>query len=140
MKKFVVAVATVFVVAAVIAGGATAKGDGGTLVASGFACNVVDGTGALFTTFTSEQWLYQNKAVLRCVGDGAPYLGPAPPKFWNTTNWPPPGGGGLCGTFFGTTADWSDKVGRSGNSQLTCIVTFDGDPPASTSDGAKGVG
>ena len=139
MKKLVVAVATVFVAAAVLAGGVAAKGDGGKLVASGFACNVVDGDGDLFVTFASEQWLYQNQAILRCSGFGDPYLGPAPPKFWNTTNWPPPGGGGLCGTFFGVTSDWQDKVGRAGNSQLTCTVTFD-DPPASTESGAKGVG
>jgi hypothetical protein len=30
----------------------------------------------------------------------------------------------------GSTTDWQDKVGRNGNSQLTCSVVFSGDVDA----------
>jgi hypothetical protein len=138
MRRVVVAVATVFAVAAVFTGVAASSGDGGRLFAKGFACNVIDGDGDLFLTFNSEQWVYQDKQVLRCTGDGDPYLGPNPPFYWGNANWPPPGGGGLCNTFFGLTKDWSDKVGRKGNSQLVCITG--GDPASASAPSTAGVG
>lgn len=39
---------------------------------------------------------------------------------WDTTNWPPPTGGGLCSTGFGITARWQDTVSSSGQSSLSC--------------------
>ena len=118
MKKLVVAVATVFVVAAVLVGGATAD-RGGTLVDSGFSCGILDGNGNIFVTSNSELWVYQTKAVLRCSGYGAAAVnGPIYFNYGNT--------GASCGMLqFGSTRDWVDKVGNSGNSQLTCTQFLD---------------
>jgi len=130
MKKLVVALAMVFAVAVVFTGVAASSGDGGKLVASGFGCNVIDGNGNLFGTNNSEQWQYDNHtAVLRCTGDGAPYTGPNPPIFWTPANSFPG-----CNTLFGFTTDYYDKVGRKGNSQLVCVVTF------ANADSASGSG
>jgi len=119
MKKLVVALATVFVVAMVFTGVAASTGDGGKLVSSGFACNVIDGNGNLFTTSNSEQWQFQTHATMRCTGDGAPYTGPNPPIYWTPANSFP-----ICNTLFGQTTNYYDKVGRSGNSQLVCTVAL----------------
>lgn len=126
MKKLVVAVATVFV-AAVFVSGVGAGNRGGTLVDSGFGCGILDGNGSIFVTSNSELWLYDNgKAVLKCSGNGA---ASTPPSLilWNNANT-----GLLCGSQYGATTDWVDKVGYNGNSQLTC--TFD------VRDGAAGAG
>ena len=136
MKKLVVAFATVLVASAVLVGGVAASGEP-TVVAKGFSCGILDGNGNIFITNNSELLLYDNqqttKAVLHCSDDGAPYTGPNPPKIFNNANT-----GLLCGMLqFGITANWSDKVGRRGNSQLTCVQygPFDG----SASSGA-GIG
>ena len=134
MKKFVVAVATVFVVAAVVAGGVSASGDrGGTLVASGFSCGILDGNGNIYTTTNSELWSFQNRSVLRCQGNNgvgtAPNPGPIYFNFGNT--------GLSCGMLqFGSTTTWSDKVGYKGDSQLTCY----GPPNAVDAAASSGAG
>ena len=131
MKKLVVAVATVFATAAVVVGVAAANPDAGTVVARGFSCGILDGNGDIFVTTNSELIEYQTKAVLHCSGDGAPYTGPSPPKFFNFGNT-----GLSCGMLqFGSTTDWVDKVGRSGNSQLTCKTAINGDAAASAGAG-----
>ena len=127
MKKLVVAVATVFVSAALLAGGVSASGDGGTLVASGFSCGILDGNGNVFVTNDSELWAYQTKAVLRCEGNGAPAPALRHFNFGNT--------GISCGMLqYGSTTQWDDKVGRAGNPQLTCTQPLD------NAEGAAGAG
>ena len=131
MKKLVVAVATVFVTAAVVAGGVASAGTGGTVVASGFSCGILDGNGNGFSTTNSELIVYQTKAVLRCSGNGAaaPSL-----RHWNFGNT-----GLSCGMLqFGSTTQWDDKVGQSGNSQLTCTQPLDS--AESASGGGAGIG
>jgi len=126
MKKFVVAVATVFAVAAVVAGGVSA-GSGGTVVAEGFACGVLDHNGNIFITYKSVLTRYQNRAVLQCVGDGAGGPGLIHWNFGNT--------GLSCGMLeFGSTTQWDDKVGYNGNSQLQCIQ------PLNDANGAASAG
>ena len=127
MKKLVVAVATMFVAAAMVVGISSAS-DGGTLVASGFSCGILDGNGNVFVTNDSELWAYQTKAVLRCEGDGAP----APSLIhWNFGNT-----GLTCGMLeFGSTTQWDDKVGRAGNSQLTCTQPLNDANSASSGAG-----
>lgn len=39
---------------------------------------------------------------------------------WDSTNWPPPTGGGVCFTFFGNTARWQNVVSSSGEVILSC--------------------
>jgi hypothetical protein len=115
MKKLIVALATVFVVAVVFTGVA-ASGGGGKVVAEGFTCGILDGNGNIFTTNNSVLIEYQTRAVLQCSGDGAPYTGPNPPHYFTYAET-----GLSCGMLqFGSTTDWVDKVGRGGNSQLTC--------------------
>jgi len=131
MKKLVVALATVFVVAVVFTGVA-ASGGGGKVVAEGFSCGVVDGNGGIFSTNNSVLIEYQTRAVLQCSGDGAPYTGPNPPMYFTYANT-----GYSCGMLqFGSTLDWVDKVGRTGNSQLTCQT----DKAASASSAGAGIG
>lgn len=134
MRKLVIAVATVFATAAVVVGVAAASGDGGTVVARGFSCGLLDGNGGIFSTTNSTLTLYQTKAVLQCTGDGAAYTGPNPPKYFNFGNT-----GLACGMLeFGSTTDWRDKVGRSGNSQLTCVQHLNGDDLASSAGAGIG--
>ena len=131
MKKLAVAFATLFAVAAVFTGVAM-SGDGGKVVAEEFACGILDGNGNVFITTNSVLIEYQDRAVLRCTGDGAPYTGPNPPKHFNFGNT-----GLSCGMLqFGSTTNWTDKVGRSGNSQLVCQTdTRNGDDAASAGAG-----
>jgi len=132
MKKVVVALATVFVVAVVFTGVAASSGGGGKLVGEGFACGVLDGNGNSFSTNNSQLWEYQTRAVLYCSGDGAPYTGPNPPHYFTFAET-----GLSCGMAqFGSTTDWVDKVGRSGNSQLTCQTA----KAASASSAGAGIG
>ncbi len=135
MKKVALALATACVVAVSAVGVAFAGGGGGTVVDSGFACNVFDGNGNLFVTTNSVLTVYSNqqgaKAVLQCEGNGA---GAPSLTFYNFANT-----GLACGTAFGATLDWSNKVGRNGNSQLTCTVTAGNDAPAA-SGGVSGIG
>ena len=114
MKKALVAVATALCAAAFFAGGIAASGDGGTVVDSGFACAVFDGNGNLFITTDSTLTEFGSKAVLRCQGTGAPARPARVFDFANT--------GLTCGMLqFGSTENWSNKVGWNGLSQLTCI-------------------
>ena len=129
MKKFVVAVATVFAVAAVVAGGVAASDSGPKLIDSGFACGILDGNGNVFITTNSSRWLSQNKVWIQCEGNGAPAKVLTYFNFGNTGLTCNIGGG------YGGTRDWVDKVGRAGNSQLTCKLSID-DPAASSSGGA----
>ena len=70
-KKFALAFATVFAVAAVATTVASASGP--TVVAEGFACGVYDGNGQVFVTTNSTLTVYDSgKVVLKCNGDGAP--------------------------------------------------------------------
>ncbi len=141
MKKLVIsAVVALAASAAIAVGVASGSGGGGYLYDSGFACNIFDGNGNLFTTDNSELWVYQNqqsaKAVLRCSDDGAPA---SSLTYYNNGNT-----GALCSVYMGSylTADWSDKVGRNGNSQLTCTYTFYGQDSASITkaSGTSGIG
>ena len=136
MKKLVATLAATCVVAASVVGVAFANADAGRVVDSGFACNVFDGNGNLFTTTNSVLTVYSNqqgsKAVLRCEGDGAaaPFL-----QHYNFNRT-----GLLCGTQFGSTDHWDNKVGRNGNSQLTCTVPLNGDDAVASSGGVAGIG
>jgi hypothetical protein len=131
MKKLVVALATM-AVAAVFAG-AVVAGTGGTVVASGFACSVLDGNGNSFVTTNSIVTAYDSgKVVMKCNGNGA---GAPSLTFFNNANT-----GLLCGIpGYGVTADWQDKVGYNGNSQLTC-TTWASDQVAAASAGGAGIG
>ena len=135
MNKVVFALAAACAVTVTAVGGALASGGGGTVVASGFACNVFDGNGNLFVTTDSVLTVYSNqqssKAVLQCEGDGAPAPVLQHYNFGNT--------GLPCGTQFGLTLHWDNKVGRNGNSQLTCTVNLDGADAQATSSGPIGV-
>ena len=135
MKKLVATLAATCVVAASAVGVAVA-GEGGIVVDRGFACNVFDGNGNLFTTTNSVLTVYTNqqgsKAVLQCEGNGAPAPFLQHYNFART--------GLSCGTAFGSTTWWDNKVGRAGNSQLTCTVTLNGDDSVSASGGVAGIG
>ncbi len=134
MKKFVATLATVCVVAATVVGTAVASEDAGRVVDSGFACAVLNGNGQLFITTNSTLTVYSNhtgsKAVLRCEGNGAP----AP--FLQHYNYARTGL--LCGSQFGSTTQWDNKVGKAGNSQLTCTFALNGDD-AAASGGVAGL-
>ena len=83
MKKLVVAFATVLatvLVAAVFAGG-VAAGGGGKVVAEGFACGILDGSGSIYITNNSELWSYQNRSILRCQGNNGVGADPGPHFF-----------------------------------------------------------
>ena len=131
MKKFVVAVATVFAVAAVLAGGVSA-GSGGKVVAEGFACGILDGDGTVYITNNSVLIQYQTKAVLQCRGNNGNGTAPNPgPIFFNFGNT-----GLSCGMLeFGSTTSWSDKVGYNGDSQLTCTQLLNDANAASSGAG-----
>lgn len=124
MKKFAVAVASVLVAASITVA-ASGSGGGGTVVFEDFLCGILDGNGNVFLTTDSETILYSNqqgtKAVLRCSGNGAP----AASLTYFT--------GFGCNTQFGFTTDSVDKVGRNGNSQLTCTIHLENGDNASSS-------
>ena len=137
MKKLVATLAATCAVAASVVGVAVANPDAGTVVASGFACNVFDGNGNLFVTTDSELRLFANdqgsKAVLHCEGDGAdaPFL-----QHYNFART-----GATCGMLqFGSTTHWDNKVGRNGNSQLRCTQTLNGDDAAAAASSGAGIG
>jgi hypothetical protein len=130
MKKLALAAVTVFAVAAVVAGGVSA-GSGGKVVAEGFACGVLDGNGAVYVTNNSILIAYQTKAVLQCRGNNGVGANPGP-IYWNFGNT-----GASCGMLeFGSTTNWSDKVGYNGDSQLTCTQALD----ARNGDASGGAG
>jgi hypothetical protein len=133
MKKVAVVIATVFAVAAVTVGIAAA-GNGGTVVDEGFACGVLDGNGDVFSTDDSTLTVYENshRAVLRCSGWGAPAATLTYFNYENTEI--------TCGSEFGSTTNWTDKVGRSGNSQLTCIFDLRDNQPDRVAGGSAGLG
>jgi hypothetical protein len=129
MKKALVALATALCAAAVFTGGIAASGDGGTVVDSGFACAVFDGNGNLFITTDSTLTEFGSKAVLRCQGTGAPARPARVFDFANT--------GLECNMLqFGSTQNWSNKVGWNGLSQLVCIQALPLADGAATSAGA----
>ncbi len=131
MKKLVAALATVVAVAAVMAGAVLANPTSGKVVAEGFSCGVYDGNGSVFVTTNSVLTVYQNKAVLQCSGSGAPAASLTYFNYGNT--------GASCGMLeFGSTTDWSDKVGRNGSSQLQCTVDLSIDRASSA--GGAGIG
>jgi hypothetical protein len=127
MKKLVVAAVAALAAAAIATGVAAGSGGGGTLIAEDFACAILDGNGSTIAASSSQLWLYSNqqqtKVKLLCQGDGAP----APSlTYFNYANT-----GLTCNVpLAGSTTDWQDKVGRNGNSQLTCSVVFSGDADA----------
>ena len=126
MKKLLAAVVVVLAASAVAVGIASGSGGGGTVVGEGFACALFDGNGNLFITTNSQEIKYANKVVLRCSGDGAPAA-----SLTILSGFP-------CNTLTaGGTTDSTDKIGRNGNSQLTCTV--DTTAPASSSSGSPGV-
>ena len=118
--------------ALVLAAGVSANPDAGQVIQSGFDCAILDGNGNSFITNNSTLTLYQNKVVLRCGGNGA---GAPQLTYWNYENT-----GLLCniGFDYGATANWSDKVGYNGNSQLVCTQAITGRGEAT--GGGSGVG
>ena len=133
MKKVLVAVATALCAAALFAGGIAASGDGGTVVDSGFACAVFDGNGVLFITTDSTLTEFGSKAVLRCQGTGAPARPAVVFNFANT--------GLECGMGqFGSTQNWSNKVGWNGLSQLVCTQSLPLPPPGPSASAGYGIG
>ena len=134
MKKLVLAVAAACAVA-IAAVGIASGGTGGTVVASGFACGVLDGNGNVFITTDSELIVYSNqqgsKAVVHCTGNGA---GAPTLTYFNFANT-----GLTCGMLqFGSTTNWVDKVGVNGNSQLTCVQQLDGADSVSSASAGLG--
>jgi len=124
MKKFVL----LFVLAAAVASSvAITSASGGTpnpvATATGFACNVFDRDGSLFTTFQSTSTLYASgKEVLHCIGQGTPGDTIVTQS------------GFACGMFFdGVSTDPanSSRVGRDGESQLWCFAHGVGAPTSS---------
>ena len=131
MKKLVLVIATVAVVAVTAAAGALASG-GPTVVAEGFLCVTQDGNGDAVYTTNSVLILYSSgKAVLQCSAYGAP----APSLIhWNYGNT-----GYSCGMLqFGSTLQWDDKVGRNGNAQLTCTTNVTDGPTSASSSAGTG--
>ena len=117
MKKVLVAAATAVCAAGLFAGGIAASGDGGTVVDSGFACAIYDGNGVLFITTDSTLTEFGSKAVLRCSGVGAPAR---PAVVFNYANT-----GVECAMGqYGSTQNWSNKVGWNGLSQLVCTQSL----------------
>lgn len=137
MKKAVTMLAAVVAGLSLVAGTASASG-GPVLLASEFACGVLDGQGNVIVTYNSTLTLYENqkgaKLVMRCSGWGTPARSLTYFNYGNT---------GLgCSVFVGTTYDWSDKVGRNGNSQLTCTLNLTDEDVAidAASGGTAGLG
>lgn len=101
----------------------------------GFACVLFDGNGSGMVTYNSTLTMYANdqgaKIVLRCEGNGA---GAPKLTYFNYGNT-----GASCGVVYGSTLDWSNKVGRNGNSQLTCTLQLNGEDMAAAG-GAAGIG
>jgi hypothetical protein len=56
---------------------------------------------------------------ITCKASGLP-PNPSGQMTWDTTNWPPPTGGGQCFTYFGVTARWNNVVSSSGQVTLSC--------------------
>jgi hypothetical protein len=114
MKKFaLLAVVAVAAVGAGVAGNALASGTPTIIAsASGFPCNVFDRDGSLFTTTNSSSVVFASgKEVLHCTGQGTPGDTIVTQS------------GFACGLFFGgvsTDPANSSRVGRNGESQLTC--------------------
>lgn len=130
MKKLVALVMVVFAVAAVTT---TATASGPTVVAEGFSCGLLDGNGDTFSTTNSILIAYASgKVVLKCNGDGAAAESLTIFNYENT--------GLECGMLqYGSTTDWTNKVGKAGNSQLTCTThAVNGDARASA--GGAGIG
>ena len=136
MKKLVLTLAAVCAVAATVVGTGLANPEAGRVVDEGFACGVLDGNGNVFITTDSVLTVYANqqgaKAVLQCEGTGAPaaFL-----KHYNYERT-----GLVCGTAFGGTTWWDNKVGRAGHAQLTCTVPLNGDDAVASSGGVAGLG
>ena len=117
MKKLTSAVVAVLVTAAIAVGVASGADRGGTVIATGFGCQIWNGDGTTFFTNNSVATHYSNqqgsKIVVQCqaIGIPAPSL-----TFYTGANT------GLCYVFGlapGCTFDWSDKVGYNGSTQLT---------------------
>ena len=82
----------------------------------GFACRVLDGTGATHTTLNSYYVVYEGgRAYLRCEATGLPN------PTGNVVTWTFENTGLLCNMLSaGTTTEWKNRVGRNGGVQLTC--------------------
>lgn len=98
----------------------------------GFACRVLDGTGAVHTTLDSYFVIYEGgNAQLRCEATGLPNPtgGIVTWKFANTRR--------LCDILTaGSTDVWSNRVGRAGGVQLTCQGFFNPGRPGTPSSSA----
>jgi hypothetical protein len=132
MRRFIVAAVASIAVVGVLAGTVAASGGGGTVIREGFECAVLDGDGNSVITTDSKLTVFQSKSVMRCVAEG---VAPAdPPVVWNFANT-----GLVCNMAeFGTTENWTDRVGRNGVSQLTCYGPPE--PVTTASSGGAGVG
>jgi hypothetical protein len=131
MKKVILGMVTALAAAAVFTG-TVAAGDGGTVVAQGFACGILDGNGNVVITYDSILIEYKEKAVLQCEGSVTPAPALRHFNYGNT--------GLSCGMLqYGSTTWWDDKVGRAGNSQLTCTQPLGNAPDSAASAGA-GIG
>ena len=133
MKKVLVAIATALCAAALFAGGIAASGDGGTIVDEGFPCAVLDADGNTVITTNSKLIEFGDKAILRCHAEV-----PAPDAVvvWNFANT-----GLECGMGqFGSTENWSDRIGLGGLSQLVCIQALPLPPPGPSASAGYGIG
>ena len=113
MKKIAVAAATVVAAMAVVVG--SAGGSGSPLaVNSGFTCNVLNEDGAIVQTNNSiAYWYASGSTYLRCELASTNSTGQVIQfNFENT--------GLLCNTTFDVTDEWKNRIGRSGQIQLTC--------------------
>jgi hypothetical protein len=130
MKKILV-VAMVAAVAAIFATSVSAV-TGGTVVDSGFTCVALDGNGSptVYTTNSTVTVYDSGKVVMKCNGYGA---GASKLTYFDYAST-----GYSCNIpGFGSTWTWSDKVGRNGNSQLTCTGWMNTDPVSRVSSGGQ---
>jgi hypothetical protein len=132
MKKLALLASIVATAAVVGVGVASATGEPNIVASSeGFACNVFNREGGLFTTFNSSSILLENgKEILHCIGAGA---GKGDTIVTQS--------GFACGMVFtglSTDPNNSSKVSRLGQSQLWCYGQAGGDAAASGPAGAIG--
>ena len=126
LKKRVVLMVTGITVAAVLGftawtglGAATASADSGALVINDFGCLLLDGNGNIVFTTSSHALNTQNanrNRVLKCSAKGVPNsTGEAAHFDFKSTGY-------LCNAMGILTSNWHNKVSKSGNATLTCLV------------------
>src|SRR5262249_16777317 len=102
----------------------------------GFSCAVLDANGNGFTTDQSTFfWFASGRAQLHCIGRGAGHGPVVVGNFGNT--------GIECGFGFDnipSTTDWTDRVSKSGESQLWCLGFLSPTAAPTGASGSAGVG